>query len=426
MSARGSGYTALSVTEARRTILKRMRALPVQTMELVSATGFALAEAVQSTVTLPPWPNAGMDGYAVRAEDVTGASVAPVALRVLGTIAAGSSLRPLVERGTCARIMTGAPMPPGADCVVRVEDTDRGAETVRILDDRDTRSERKNVRPRGEDVSEGDVVAARGDCITPALLGVLASVGASHVHVHRAPVVVVAASGNELVDVSAIDAVRDGRAIVSSSSYSLPALLRAAGADVRVLPVLPDDPELMREAFARALDHECDLLITTGGVSAGAFDHVRDVMESLGGRIDVHRVRVRPGGPLAAGHIRGTPWIGLPGNPVSTLVTAQLFVLPAIRVLAGQNRVLPQTIPVRLGESVSANADLTFYLRAEVNVAVDGVLEARLTGGQGSNLLTSMSRANALLEIDGPVDHIAAGTMVRALLLDHALLAEAP
>jgi molybdopterin molybdotransferase len=402
-----------------------MHSLPVQTMELANAVGYALAEDVQSTVTLPPWPNAGMDGYAVLADDVRDASDSPVTLQVLGTIAAGSSLRPQVERGTCVRIMTGAPMPPGADCVVRVEDTDRGLDMVRILDSRDARNERKNVRPRGEDVNEGAVVASRGDRITPALLGVLASIGASHVHVHRAPVVVIAASGNELVDVSEIDAVREGRAIVSSSSYSLPALLRAAGADVRVLPVLPDDPELMREAYARAIDHECDLLITIGGVSAGAFDHVRAVIQSLGGRIDVHRVRVRPGGPLAAGHIGGTPWIGLPGNPVSTLVTAELFVLPAIRSLAGERRVIPQTVLVRLSETVSANAELTFYLRAELQVAHDGVLEARLIGGQGSNLLTSMSRANALLEIEGPVEHLAAGTMVPALLLDRALLVAA-
>lgn len=425
MSDRATVHVALSVAEARRAILARMHALPVQTMELANAVGYALAEDVQSTVTLPPWPNAGMDGYAVLADDVRDASDSPVTLQVLGTIAAGSSLRPQVERGTCVRIMTGAPMPPGADCVVRVEDTDRGLDMVRILDGRDARNERKNVRPRGEDVSEGAVIASRGDRITPALLGVLASIGASHVHVHRAPVVVIAASGNELVDVSEIDAVREGRAIVSSSSYSLPALLHAAGADVRVLPVLPDDPELMREAYARAIDHECDLLITIGGVSAGAFDHVRAVIQSLGGRIDVHRVRVRPGGPLAAGHIGGTPWIGLPGNPVSTLVTAELFVLPAIRTLAGDRRVVPQPILVRLGEPVSASADLTFYLRAELQVAHDGVLEARLTGGQGSNLLTSMSRANALLEIEGPVEHLTAGTMVPALLLDRALLVAA-
>lgn len=417
--------SALSVDEARRVILARMHALPAQRVPLTYAVGHALAEDVRASVTLPPWANAGMDGYAVQREDVLGAGPAsPRVLRVLDTIAAGSQARPRIDAGSCARIMTGAPLPPGADAVIRIEDTDRGLERVQILDDRDARASSGNVRPRGEDVCDGDFIAARGDLVTPSLLGVLASIGASEVVVHRAPRVVVAASGNELVDVGEIDAVREGRAIVSSSSYALPALLRAAGAEVRVLPALPDDPEIMRDALARALEHECDLLVTTGGVSVGAFDHIRSVITSLGGRIDVPRVRVRPGGPLGAGHVHGVPWIGLPGNPVSTLVTAELFVRPAVRALAGLSRVLPQLLAVRLAEDVAAPAALTFYLRASLRLAADGVFEATLTGKQGSNLLTSMSRAHALLEIDGPVDRVAAGTMVRALLLDHALLGE--
>jgi len=414
---------ALSVSEAQQAVLARMRALPEQRMPLALAIGHALAEDIHASVTLPPWANAGMDGYAVRRADVRDASSAhPRELRVIDTIAAGSQSRPFIQSGLCARIMTGAPLPPGADAVIRIEDTDGGLQYVRVLNDRDARSTAGNVRPRGEDISDGDLVAARGDLITPALLGVLASIGAADVSVHRAPRVVVAASGNELVDVTEIDAVRDGRAIVSSSSYALPALLRATGADVRVLPALPDDPDIMRDAFARALEHECDLLVTTGGVSVGAFDHVRSVIASLGGRVDVPRVRVRPGGPLAAGHVQGIPWIGLPGNPVSTLVTAELFVRPAVRALAGCSRVLPQLIAVRLAEDVAAPASLTFYLRASLRLASDGVFEAQLTGRQGSNLLTSMSRAHALLEIEGPIERVAAGSMVRALLLDHALL----
>lgn len=420
VNTRGHGF---SVPEARQAILARMQAVPAQRMPLAHAIGHALAEDVHASVTLPPWANAGMDGYAVRRADVLDASSAhPRELRVIDTIAAGSQSRPFIASGLCARIMTGAPLPPGADVVVRVEDTDGGFEQVRIVDDRDARSTNGNVRPRGEDIADGDFVAARGDLITPALLGVLASIGSADVLVYRAPQVVVAASGNELVDVTDIEAVRNGRAIVSSSSYALPALLRATGAEVRVLPALPDDPDIMRDALARALEHECDLLITTGGVSVGAFDHVRSVIASLGGRVDVPRVRVRPGGPLAAGHVQGIPWIGLPGNPVSTLVTAELFVRPAVRALAGCSRVLPQLIAVRLAEDIAAPAPLTFYLRASLRLAPDGVFEAQLTGSQGSNLLTSMSRAHALLEVEGPLERVAAGTMVRALLLDHALL----
>ncbi len=421
-ASREPAAIALSVADALHAILARMRPVATERVPLESAIGHALAEDISSTVTLPPWANSGMDGYAVRREDVLGAATdSPRTLTVIGTIAAGSQERPTIEAGTCARIMTGAPLPPGADAVVRVEDTDRGEQQVLVRSDRDVRSATGNVRPKGEDIATGQRVASRGDLITPALLGVLSSVGAADVLVHRRPLVVIASGGDELVDVTQIDAVREGRAIVSSSTYALPALLRATGADVRVLPLLPDHLELMRDAIGRAFEQGCDLLVTTGGVSVGAFDHMRQVIIDLGGRIDVPRVRVRPGGPLGAGHVLGTPWIGLPGNPVSSLVTAELFVRPAVRALAGLSQVLPQRVTVRLAEPVSAPAPLSFYLRARLNVASDGVLDARLTGSQGSNLLTSMSRAHALLAIEGPAPEVAAGTLVPAILLDGAL-----
>lgn len=422
MSSAVDERPALSVVDARAALLARAHALPPERMRLTHALGLALAEDVSASVTLPPWDNAGMDGYAVRRDDVLGARAdSPRTLAVLGTIRAGHAARFVITPGTCARIMTGSPVPEGADAVVRVEDSDRGEETVRLFADRDVRTPTGNVRPRGEDIRDGEPVAARGDSITPALLGVLASVGAAEVFAHRAPRVVIASGGDELVTVDEIDAVRAGRAIVSSSSYALPALLRATGAEVRVLPTLPDDPERMRDALARALEHDCDLLITTGGVSMGSHDHVRDVITQLGGRIDVHRVRMRPGGPMSAGHVLGTPWIGLPGNPVSTLVTAELFVRPVIRALGGHHRVRPMPVQVRLAEDMAAPAALTFYLRVRLGRGGDGVLEARLSGRQGSNLLTSMARADALVEIDGPMDRVPAGTIVPAVLLDHAL-----
>ncbi len=416
---------ALSVGEALDAVLARVRTTTAVRMPLRYAVGHALAEDIHADISLPLWPNAGMDGYAVRRDDVLGASAANVrALRVIETIAAGSALRPEITAGNCARIMTGAPVPPGADAIVRVEDTDRGLDVVHILSERDVVSASGNIRPAGEDVRDGDRVAERGDVITPALLGVLASVGAAEVFVHSKPRVIVAASGNELVDVESFDQVRAGKAIVSSSSYALPALLRNSGADVRVWPLIPDDAELMRDALGRALESDCDLLVTTGGVSAGAFDHVRDVIMSLGGRIDVPRVRMRPGGPLGAGHVLGTPWIGLPGNPVSTMVTAELFVRPAVRRMAGVRRIQAPRITVRLAEPVSAPAPLTFYLRATLEPGDDGALHATLTGRQGSNLATSMARAQALLEIEGPVSDLPSGTLVRAVLLDGALFSE--
>ena len=415
----------VSVDEARQAMLARAHPLPVEERRLEHALGHALAEAVRSPVTLPPWPNAGMDGYAVRRDDVLGATRdAAVSLRVLGEHAAGGTASLTVLPGTCVRIMTGAPLPDGADTVVRVEDSDRGTETVRLHDDRDAHAPTRNVRPRGEDVQAGDLVARAGDTITPALLGVLASVGATTVPVHRAPRVVLASTGDELLAPTEVDAVREGRGIVSSSSWALPALLRATGAEVRVLPLLPDDRTLQRDALGAALEHDCDLLLTTGGVSMGAHDHVRDVIRDLGGRIDVHRVRMRPGAPLSAGHVQGTPWIGLPGNPVSTLVTAELFVRPVLRALGGHARVVPRTVMVRVAEPMVAAAPLTFFLRVRLSLAADGTLEAALAGRQGSNLLTSMANADALLRVEGPTS-LDVGAMHPVLLLDHGLLGAA-
>lgn len=414
---------ALSVAEAQAAVLRRAHALPAEAWRLEAAIGRALAEDVYATVTLPPWDNAGMDGFAVRREDVLGARAeAPVTLRLLGSVPAGGPAGPALTPGTAVRIMTGAPVPEGTEAVVRVEDTSTTGNVVHVHADRDARSATGNIRPRGEDVRDGDRAADAGDRLTPALLGVLASIGCATVRVHRAPRVVVASGGDELLPVEAIDDVRAGRGIISSSSYALPALLRATGADVRVLPTLPDDPERLRDAIGRALEDDCDLLVTTGGVSMGAHDHVREVITALGGRIDVHRVRVRPGGPTSAGHVLGTPWIGLPGNPVSTLVMAELLVRPVIRALGGHRRVHAARVPVRLAEAVTAPAPLTFFLRASLAPGADGMLEARLTGRQGSNLLTSMARADALLEIDGPRDQVPAGGIVPALVLDDALL----
>lgn len=419
----GPERPALSVAEAQAAVLRRAHALPPEACPLEASLGRALADDVHAGVTLPPWDNAGMDGFAVRRDDVRGARAeAPVTLRLVGSVPAGGRPGPAITPGTAVRIMTGAPVPEGTEVVVRVEDTSASDDVVHVHADRDARSATGNIRPRGEDVREGDRVAVAGDRLTPALLGVLASIGCATVRVHRAPRVVVASGGDELLPVEAIDDVRAGRGIISSSSYALPALLRATGADVRVLPTLPDDPERLRDAIGRALEDDCDLLVTTGGVSMGAHDHVREVITALGGRIDVHRVRVRPGGPTSAGHVLGTPWIGLPGNPVSTLVMAELLVRPVIRALGGHRRVHATRVPVRLAEDIAVPAPLTFFLRASLASGADGMLEARLTGRQGSNLLTSMARADALLEIDGPSDHVPAGRIVPALLLDDALL----
>ena len=416
-----TGQMPLSFDEALDAILKQAdgRTTESEALALEPSLGRALSAPVRSHVALPPWDNAGMDGYAVQRADVLGATSArPRVLPVLGISAAGADATtlPRVQHGTAVRIMTGAPMPPGADAVIRIEDTDGGLDQVRVADDRDAAG-RANVRPRGEDVAAGSDLFARGTTIGASHLGVLASIGAHMVHVHRAPRVTIVSSGDELVMLDRFDEVEAGQRIVSSTSYALPALLRTAGADVRTLPLVPDTLEALTAALAGALEDGCDLLITTGGVSVGAHDYTRDALAALGGRQTFWRARIRPGGPLGTGTVRDVPWIGLPGNPVSTMVTGALFAWPLIRLLGGHAGHRPLRLPVRFLDSADTPAVLTHFLRVIVSAGADGVPEARLAGAQGSNLLRTMALANALLMIPPDVPRAEAGMTFPAILL---------
>lgn len=416
---RGLGYTdALTAVLAQG----RGRVTPREQVALESALGRALAQDIVSSIDLPPWDNSGMDGYAVRRADVHGASVTSLReLTVLGTSMAGADIAalPTVTPGTALRIMTGAPIPAGADAVVRVEDTDGGAATVCIRSDRDAAG-RGNVRPRGEDIAAGQSVFGPGTTLRAAHLGVLASIGAATVAVHRAPRVTIVSSGDELVLLDRFAEVQAGRRIVSSSHYALPALLQGAGADVTVAPLVPDTLNALTSALADALDGGCDLLLTTGGVSVGAHDFTRDALSALGGTQRFWRARIRPGGPIGTGEVRGVPWIGLPGNPVSTMVTASLFAWPLIRQLGGHAGVCHVKLPVRVLDRADTPAPLTYFLRVALSVGAHGELEARLAGAQGSNLLRTMALADALVEVPEDVSHIEPGMTLSALLLPDA------
>lgn len=429
MTATGAAArTSLTVDEARATVAAELEPLASEIVKLDAALHRVLARDIVSPVSLPPWDNSSMDGYAVRAEDVARASVdAPIGLPVTQTIAAGAAARHALAPGTAIRIMTGAPIPAGADTVIRVEDTDRGEERVMIHDARDAG---RNVRSRGEDLREGDVALAAGTVIGAPQLGVLASIGAREVPVHRRPLVAVLATGDELVDVDAFADVMAGRRIVSSNSYTLRAAVTVAGAEVLDLGICPDDRNALRARLEAARDARCDLMLTSGGVSVGAFDFTRDVLASLGATMHFWRVRIRPGGPLGFGRLGATSWLGLPGNPVSALVTFELFGRPAIRRLRGERAIFPRPITVVLDEEVTIGAPLTHFLRAVVFSTAEGTLRARLTGPQGSGLLTSMARADALLIVPleqfgrGPLP---AGTPLRAIPLgDRASLATDP
>jgi molybdopterin molybdotransferase len=403
----------LSVAEAAARIVADVRPLPPERVPLLDALGRVLAAPAVAPLTLPPWDNSAMDGYAVRAADIAGASAdAPVELPVRETVAAGEFPSGPIAPGEAVRIMTGAPLPDGVDTVVRVEDTDGGVRRVVI---RDARDAGKNIRARGEDLREGSVVLARGQPIGPAQIGVLASIGAAAVEVHRRPRVAILGSGDELVDLDRFHEALAGRRIVSSNSYTLHAMVRAAGAEPVNLGVARDDPADLRERLERAAG--CDLLVTSAGVSVGEFDYTRDVLAALGAEMKFWRVRMRPGAPVGFGALRGAPWVGLPGNPVSTMVTFELFVRPVVRRMLGHARIFRRPVPVVLEERVTIGANLTHFLRAVVSAGADGTLTARLTGPQGSGILTSMATANALLVVPPERPRCEPGETANALLL---------
>jgi len=410
----------LSVAEAAARIIADIPTLGIERVALLDSLGRVLAVPVRSPLTLPAWDNSAMDGYAVRADDVRDARPdAPVSLRVLETVAAGAFPSHRVEGGTATRIMTGAPIPEGADGVVRIEDTDGGTVQVAI---RDARDAGRNVRRRGEDIAAGSTVFERGQPIGPAQVGVLASIGAATVDVYRRPRVAFFGSGDEIVDLDRFSEALDGKKIVTSNSYTLSALVRLNGGIPVNLGLARDDPADIRARIDRAAG--CDLLVTSAGISAGEFDYLRPVLAEKGVTLDVWKVRMRPGAPLGFGWLGKMPWIGLPGNPVSTMVTFELFVRPVVRRMLGHTRLYRRPVQVTLEEPVKIGASLTHFLRPIVTVQPDGSMRARLTGPQGSGILTSMSLANALLVIPHERPRVEAGEMVNALLLsDDAQLA---
>lgn len=436
MTAPGGATPAETRLDVATAVARVVGALtPVDDVDDVAigdALGRVLARDAVAPVALPPWDNAGMDGYAVRAADVLGAgAAAPVRLPVVGTVAAGHAAARALVAGEAMRIMTGAPVPEGADTVVRIEDTDGGTERVEVRDDRDARAPTRNVRPRGEDLRAGAVALAAGTAIGPAQVGVLAACGLARVPVRRRPRVAILCTGDEVVELERWDDVLAGTRIPSTNSYTLQALVRQAGAEPVMLGIAPDEPEGLRERLRAASG--CDLLLTTGGVSVGAFDHVRPVLAAMGAELRFWRARMRPGAPLGFGLVPDAwrpgvriPWLGLPGNPVSAMVTFELFARPAIRRLAGHARLYRRPVPVVLEDAVTLGAPLMHFLRATVAVREDGRLGARLTGPQGSGLLTSMARADALVIVPPDAEQAPAGVERRALLLgDEALHADA-
>jgi molybdopterin molybdotransferase len=407
----------LTVAEASERILAEIQPLGVESVPLRRALGRVCAEDIAATVTMPPWSNSSMDGYAVRSADITPVmSGEPVKLRVVATIEAGQFAPRRLKRGEAMRIMTGAPVPEGADSVIRKEHTDGGSAKVEIREAADVW---KNIRPAGEDYHAGDLLAKRGAPVKPALIGVLASSGVSEVKTFKRPRVAIISSGNELVDIEDFDEVVAQRRIVSSNSYTLDALTRVAGGLPVDLGIAADTKAALKRKLESARD--CDLILTSAGVSVGDLDYTRDVFAALGGEQRFWRVKMRPGAPLAFGMLDGVPWLGVSGNPVSAMVSFELFVRPVLRKMQGHSALFRPTVTVTLEEDVKIGAKLTHFLRANVTRNEDGSLLARLTGHQSSGALTSMVKANALLIVPETSPQVAKGSQLKALMLDQSL-----
>lgn len=412
---------AASVADAQRTIVAALRATRSETVALEAAFGRTLAADVAANVDLPLWDNSAMDGYACHADDVRDASAnAPVSLPVAETIAAGAFPSRDLAAGEAMRIMTGAPVPGGADTVVRVEDTDGGATVVLIRNGRDAGG---NIRRRGEDVHTGDVVLRGSSTIRAPEIALLAALGCATVAVHRAPRVAILSSGDELVGVEQGAELRAGRRVISANNHSLAAIVREAGGEAVDLGIIPDDLAAMRAGLERGLG--CDLIVTSGGISVGGHDYTRPAVEALGGEIAFWRVPIRPGYNSAFGTIRGTPWLGVPGNPVSALVAGEVLLRPAVRALAGSRAPFRAIFSVRTGDQVRRARDVTVFARASLERSDDGEWIARLAGAQGSAILSTSVRADALLIVPPGMTDAPSGTKLNALILrDDSALAE--
>lgn len=408
----------LSVQDAIATILSRFFVLDAERAPLDDLLGRVLAEPVIAQVSLPPFTNSSMDGYAMRAIDTTGASKEnPLTLRVIGDIAAGAMPRIDAGPNTAVRIMTGAPVPDGYDAVVPVEDTDEAwrsekrplPETITIF-----RSVNSGdyLRYPGEDVEKDTQILGARHVIRPQEIGVLASLGVTHADVVRRPRVGILATGDELIGVD--EPLSPGK-IRNSNSYTQTAQVRALGAEPIWLGVARDDEESVRERLQAGLDKKVDLFISSAGVSVGAYDVVKTVLESEG-NVGFWRVRMRPGKPLAFGTYQGVPYLGLPGNPVSAMVSFERFARPAILKMSGRTRLEKPQIPVVVQENIESDGRES-YIRAIVDKAEDHY-EAVTTGSQGSHVSTSLVKANALLIIPENKRQVKKGETLNAWMLN--------
>jgi len=401
----------LTVEEAQQAVLASVEALPPERMPLLQAMGCVLAEALVAGIALPPFDNSAMDGYAVIAEDTRGATPGtPRALAVIEDLPAGKSPTRGIERGKAARIMTGAAVPAGADAVVIVEHTRPGPSgSAEVLVEARPGD---NIRSAGEDIRAGEVALPPGQVLGPAELGLAAALGYTHVTVIRRPRVAIVTTGSELIPPG-----QDlpPAAIYNSNQVTLAARVLGAGAEVAQLLHVADDEGAVEGALRRC--SEADLILTTGGVSVGEYDFVKAALERLG-EIRFWRVLMKPGKPVAFGKVLGRPLFGLPGNPLSALVTFEILVAPALRKMAGREDCLPRTAQAALLTDVSHTPPRRDYVQALAQLTEDGYL-VQPAAKRGSAMLTSAVGANCLLVIPEQSTGLRAGEQVTVILLPH-------
>lgn len=397
----------LTVADAQRCVIAAMKMLGTESVPLQQALGRVLAEDLRANRDQPPYDVSAMDGFALRSADVVSV---PAILEIVEDIRAGDLPKKTLQPGQCARIMTGAPVPPGADAVIRVEDTRAiGDQQVQI---NVTVKPRNDIRDRGENMTTGEVVLAHGTAITPGVIGMLAMVKQAEVPVYRQPRVAILSTGDEL---EGLDEPLDPNKIPDANSYALMAQVQALGIEPELLGIARDDPDDLRAALQRGL--QFDVLLVSGGTSVGVHDYVRPTLEALGVKMQFWRVAMKPGHPMAFG-IAPLTWVfGIPGNPVSSMVCFEEFIGPALRCVMGHTRVFRQTVTARLAREIKHRHRRTEFVRVML-AREDDIWVATPTGNQGSGILRSMALAEGLMVVPAESADVAAGATVQVQLLD--------
>ncbi len=404
----------IPVGEALARVLEATPVLGAERTAILAALGRVAAADVVSRRTVPAAPYSAMDGYAVRHGDV---SAAPAHLRIVAVEPAGTVVTTAVERGTAVKLFTGSVIPPGADAVVRIEDCEEDGDRLLV---RAPVPLGANIRAAGEDVEPGQVVLARGTVVGPADVGVLASVGRSSVLVHQRPRVAILSTGSELVEV---DDVPGAGQVVNSNAYGLAAAVQEAGGEPVVLPIAPDRLDEIRASVAQAA--RADVVVSTGGVSVGDLDFVKDALEAASFERLFWRVAQKPGKPLLFGRLAERPFFGLPGNPVSALVCFALYVRPALRRLQGHRRVHLPVVRARLAAPVRKTRGLTEFVRVSLSDGPDGAI-ATAARSQSSGALSALGGGAGLLVGAAELAELPAGASYPVVVAESALARETP